>query len=251
MAVFKCTLAVVERSDLVAAFKTEEGRAYLRQRAYFRILDDDGELEAEEVQRPRTAEDRASRRSGDSRAMRGDGSPRRAFKRLVRSFSDSLISQMYKQIVRQAVTHNILWCRCRQELHGLCDATRVRQKILRALETLNKKNALDRTMPELALVIAVLRQAKDFCRQYVHEWPESAWNDFGHHVRVDRIKKGSAVFDTKGKAVRFYILVRGTAAVLAQSTQEEVKPTRRRSRRDLPRTWSTPRQRRTPSGKEN
>ena len=56
MAVFKCTLAVVERSDLVAAFKTEEGRAYLRQRAYFRILDDDGELEAEEVS-DRAAED--------------------------------------------------------------------------------------------------------------------------------------------------------------------------------------------------
>ena len=49
-------------------------------------------------------------------------------------------------------------------------------------------------------------------------------------MRVDRIKKGSAVFDTKGQSCRFYILVRGTAAVLAQSTQEEPKPTRRRSR---------------------
>ena len=230
VAVFKCTLAVVERSDLVAAFKTDEGRAYLRQRAYFRILDDDGELEAEEVQRPRTAEDRASRRSGDSRAMRGRKSARAAFKRLVRSFSDSLISQMYKQIVRQPSLTTSYGADVAKSFMASATRPEFGKKILRALETLNKKNALDRTMPELALVIAVLRQAKDFCRQYVHEWPESAWNDFGHHVRVDRVKKGSAVFDTKGKAVRFYILVRGTAAVLAQSTQEEVKPTRRRSR---------------------
>ena len=104
--------------------------------------------------------------------MRTEISASQAFKRLVRSFNDSLISQMYKQIVRQPSLTTSYGADVAKSFMASAARPEFGKKILRALETLNKKNALDRTMPELALVIAVLRQAKDFCRQYVHEWPK-------------------------------------------------------------------------------
>lgn len=229
-AVLRVTVARIERSDLVAAYKTEEGRAYLRQRAYFRALDDGGALLEEPDARPVSTQDRASRRSNDSRVTKQRKAARAAFKRLVKSFSESLISQMYKQIVGRPTLVKSYGADVAKSFLSARDRADFGKRVLRAMEALNKKNVLDRTMPELTLVTSVLKQAKAFCRQYVADWPEHAWTDFGHHIRVDRVKKGCAVFDTKAKALRFYVLVRGTAAVLAKSDRdEEPTKTRRRS----------------------
>ena len=76
-------------------------------------------------------------------------------------------------------------------------------KNTKVLETLNKKNVLDRTMPELALVIGGVKGLATLAGSTSASGPSPRFTR--HHVRVDRIKKGS-VSDTKGKAVRFYIL---------------------------------------------
>ena len=91
---------------------------------------------------------------------REDGNPPVKPSRDCAIFSDSLISQMYKQIVRQPSLTTSYGADVAKSFMASATRPEFGKKILRALETLNKKNALDRTMPELALAIAVLRQAK-------------------------------------------------------------------------------------------
>lgn len=147
---------------------------------------------------------------------------RLAFRGLMVSLRDSLITRMFQRLCRSPHLTVEYGAIAAQAFLSCPDRAGFHRRLRAVLDKIRKKPMLARTLPELSLVVGVLAQCRAFSNVYCHDWPHAALIDFGHHVRVARVDRGDLIYDSSERATKCYVVVRGTVTILngAQGTRQ-------------------------------